>query len=81
MKQIEYEFDNMKAFDFVSKISLYAFDCQSDRMRIEHGKIRYTTEPLFVYFCLLYMKQIEYKFIKALMVCLGLKPVGAGRKA
>ena len=35
----------------------------------------------FGYFRLFYMKQIKYKFIKLLMVCLGLEPGAAGWKA
>ena len=39
------------------------------------------SRPLFVYCSLFYMTQIKYKLIKALMVCLGLKPRAAGWKA
>ena len=37
--------------------------------------------PLFAYFRLFYMTQIKYKLIKSLMVCLGLEPGEAERKA
>ena len=35
------------------------------------------SRPLFLYFRLFYMTQIKYKLIKALMVCVGLKPGAA----
>ena len=44
----------------------------------------YFNGPNTASFCLFlpfYMKQIKYKFIKALMVCMGLKPGVAGWKA
>ena len=45
---------------------------------VEHS---FLNGPILVYFRLFDMTQFKYKLIKALMVCLGLKPRAEGWKA